>query len=107
LRWNKNRDSEGAAGATAAAVTERQAKPALLKQPARETVSCTVLFEISVLHGLLVNKPPKKNPNPKTDSQCGQEYMTSFLIIPITSLRTGRESGVDAAFWFRVTGFLQ
>ena len=42
LRWIENRDSEGTAGANAAAVTERQAKPVLCQQTAREDVSCTV-----------------------------------------------------------------
>ena len=50
LRWIENRDSEGAAGAQAAAVTERQAKPVLFKQPARETVSWTVLLGATINH---------------------------------------------------------
>jgi hypothetical protein len=58
-------------------------------------------------HGRPVNTPPKKKLNPKTQSQWGQEYMTSFFTVPTTSLRTGRESGEEAAFSFRVTGFLQ
>ena len=44
LRWIENRDSEGTAGAKAAAVTERRVKSAQRKQPAREAVICTDLF---------------------------------------------------------------
>ena len=32
--------------------------------------------------GLPVINPPKKEPNPSTRSQWGQEYMTSFLMNP-------------------------
>ena len=39
----------------------------------------------SALYGRLVNNPPMKNPNPRIESQCGQEYMISFLITPETS----------------------
>jgi len=35
-----------------------------------------------------------KKPNPRTDSQCGQEYMISFFTNPDTSLCT---SSVDSA----------
>jgi hypothetical protein len=57
-------------------------------------------------HGRPVNRPPMKKLKPSTQSQCGQEYMTSFFTLPTTSLRSGRESE-EAAFSFRVTGFLQ
>jgi hypothetical protein len=46
-------------------------------------------------YGRLVNNPPKKNPNPRIESQCGQEYMISFLMMPETSRST--LSGTDVS----------
>ena len=77
-----------------------------MKQKRESGVLCTPLVRRSC-HGRPVNTPPKKKLKPKTQSQWGQEYMTSFFNDPTTSLRTGRESGEEAAFSFRVTGFLQ
>ena len=50
------------------------------------------------LYGRWVNKPPKKNPNPRIESQCGQEYMISFFIAPETSRSTpsGTETSADS-----------
>src|ERR1039458_6866803 len=34
------------------------------------------------IYGRSVSSPPRKNPNPRMESQCGQEYMISFLTKP-------------------------
>ena len=41
-----------------------------------------------------------KDPNPRTDSQCGHEYMISFLTIPDTSLCTSSETAADSRLVF-------
>jgi len=41
-----------------------------------------------------------KEPNPKTDSQCGHEYIISFFIVPYTSLCIPFVTSGDSLFVF-------
>jgi len=57
--------------------------------------------------GRPVRRPPRKKPKPKTQSQWGQEYITSFFRFPTTSLRTGNASDSVGGLAPKLTGFLQ
>jgi hypothetical protein len=58
-------------------------------------------------YGRPVKRPPGKKLNPKTQSQWGQEYITSFFTPPTVSLRTGNASAELAVLALKLTGFLQ
>ncbi|MCJ7507354.1 MAG: hypothetical protein MUO85_01320 [candidate division Zixibacteria bacterium] len=49
-----------------------------------------------------------KKPNPKTDSQCGHEYIISFFTMPDTSLCISSVNSADSLLVFsKVTACLQ
>src|ERR1039457_6048674 len=66
--------------------------------PTRSGAWRTRRNSLAPVYGRLVSRPPKKNPKPRIESQCGQEYMISFLIKPATSRSTpsGTETSADS-----------
>ena len=69
-------------------------------------VDSSVGGALVVTNGWPVSSPPRKNPKPSTQSQCGQMYMTSFFTLPATSRRITCASA-GRLLSSNTTGFLQ
>ena len=75
VQWQNRNQSEMPAAAIA------RACPDLRAEGLTNLIVCTER-SLADPQGRSVSSPPKKNPKPRIESQCGQEYMISFLTSP-------------------------